>query len=349
MSQPAKARTLWLRADLRLTIAAGLTNGFALLSGVPFGYYATLAVLTSSAKSYGLSLALGRQRVLGSLLGAVVLLICYEGLRGVPFPLAIAIALGLQRLLGGLLRLEVGYKVGGMIIVMGWLVHNDQFSQWLPLRMFWTAFGIATALLCMRLLWPASALRDAWRGWADLLDQLAIQLQQPSGLSADPRLRKQLMAMRAALPAIRDELGGAGRDHPVVVFMSDLDESCSRLIGLVGALKRAHSAVASHDDVKRQLRAAELALSQALGARVSLWAGCLRSRRGRHGHRLPSAPQMAWALPELWSRADLLMDEPVLDARAVQRWMAVAERQQLCRQAIEILERTELVWRQACR
>ena len=78
------------RNALRTALTAGLGNAFASLSGVEFSQYVALAVLAVSTGTYGGALALGRQRLLGTALGSVLLLIGYEGLRGVPMPLAIA-------------------------------------------------------------------------------------------------------------------------------------------------------------------------------------------------------------------------------------------------------------------
>ena len=57
------------RRDLRMALTAGLGNGFGYLSGIPFGFYVPLAVLASAGGTYGASLELGRQRILGTILG----------------------------------------------------------------------------------------------------------------------------------------------------------------------------------------------------------------------------------------------------------------------------------------
>ena len=76
MSKPPSTARPWvLRSDLRLVLVTGLGAGFGLLSPMGFGYYiplTTAAVLTSS---YGNSLNLSIQRMLGSVLGVVVLMI----------------------------------------------------------------------------------------------------------------------------------------------------------------------------------------------------------------------------------------------------------------------------------
>ena len=101
------------RSELRLALTAGLGNGIAALSGLPNGMYVPLAVLATCTGTYGGSLGLGRQRILGSLLGMGLLLLGFDTLQAVPMPLSLALTLAALRLLGGLLRLEVGYKVGG--------------------------------------------------------------------------------------------------------------------------------------------------------------------------------------------------------------------------------------------
>jgi len=351
MPRTGRPLVLAQRRELRLALTAGLMNGLAVLSAVPYGFYATLAVLSSMGSSYGSTLELGRQRVLGTLLGALMVLLCQEGLRGVPLPLGLAIALGGQRLLGGLLGLRVGYKVGGIVIVLGWLVHSEQFAEWLPLRLFWTVIGVIVGLLSMRLFWPSSAVADGWGGWAQLLRSLAEALQRQVSPRSNPPtdgiawmvpLRAQLITLRTALPAVRDELGGTGHDHPVLDLLACLDDSCSRLIGLLSGRWR----VPAHIDgeVFEALRQGEVALLNAVALQLQLWADglALPSKRSRWG--LPAAPTVPFEPPESWcATVSLLSDARITrgDLDALER---LAERRQLCLQLIDALERTERQW-----
>ena len=346
-------RPLITRAEVRLALAAGLSTGLAVMTGIPFGYYAPLSVLAAMGLNYGSSMELGRQRLLGTLLGAVVLVISYGGMRDVPLPLGLAIALGAQRLLGGLLRLEVGYKVGGIVIVMGWLTHSQQFGEWIPLRLFWSTVGIVISLLSMQLLWPASALLNGWRQWGRLLDQLALLHQQRGALgSGEPRgveaaaapLRSQLVALRAALPAVRGELGGSAADHPALNLIAHLDACCSRLIGLLLGLQRLQPHGPS--PALQAIGDGEAALLEAVALRLQLWAGALAAgpARGRRG--LPSPPPARFALPQPWLEAERLLDDPSLNRLALARLEQVALRQQLCRQVLDALQRTEQAWQQ---
>jgi len=347
----SRALQLWRRSEVRLAIAAGLSNGFALMTGLPFGYYATLAVLAAMGTNYGSTLELGRQRVLGTLLGAVVLLVCFEGLRDVPLPLGIAIALGSQRLLGGLLRLEVGYKVGGLVIVMGWLAHNEQFGQWIPLRLFWTVVGIVFSLLSMEVLWPASAVLDGWRQCSLLCSRLAASLrqvagltaaQQPQALAAARPLRAQLMALRAGFPAVRRELGGSASGHPVSDLVACLDECCSRLIGLLSGLERAHPHRYSAE--LQALREAEAALLQAVAERLDLWSIVLACPPARRSRAVPMGPPAPFAPPLAWLEAERLLADPAVNRAALEQLERLAVRQQLCRQVIDALQRSERQW-----
>ena len=83
--------------------------------------------------------------------------------------LAIAITLGSLRLLGGLLKLKVGYKVGGLIVVMGWLVHGGDIPIWITIRLFWTAFGVILTVLALQLFWPMRSGVEVFKHYANLL------------------------------------------------------------------------------------------------------------------------------------------------------------------------------------
>ncbi|MBM5796624.1 MAG: FUSC family protein [Cyanobacteria bacterium M_surface_7_m2_040] len=348
MSKPLQ---LFQRAEVRLALAAGISNGFAVISGLPFAYYAPLSVLAAMGTNYGSTLELGRQRLLGTLLGAVVLLVCFEGLRDVPLPLGIAIALGSQRLLGGLLRLEVGYKVGGLVIVMGWLAHNEQFGAWIPLRLFWSVVGILVSLLSMELLWPSSAVLEGWQQWSTLCGQLAQALrrvaartagQQPQALAAARSLRAALMALRTDLPAVRRELGGSANDHPVLALVACLDESCSRLIGLLLGLQRAHAEGTS--PALQSLRHAEATLMDAVAGRLELWSEALARTPARRSRAVPRLPAAPFVPPDAWLKAEALLADPAINQAGLEQLERLAGRQQLCRQLIDALHRSERQW-----
>ena len=341
------------RNALRTAFTAGLGNAFASLSGVGDSQYVALAVLAVSTGTYGGALALGRQRLLGTALGSVLLLIGYEGLRGVPMPLAIAITLGTLRLLGGLLKLQVGYKVGGMIIVMGWLVHEGGLATWIPIRFFWTSFGVLITLLGLRLFWPARGLDSSLAQVATLLIQLqscfrdlaarvdsamASQSSNPVGIDRYRALRNQLIAIRRQRPALLQELGSLPERHPATLLMANFEATASRLITLVGGLVREPPSLQDPPLVV-QLHWAEAELLQAMAGQLGQWERQIRGRRG-----LPKPPDTGLQLPRSWQQLGQELNDPTANSASLERLERIASRLMLCRQAEQAISTAEANW-----
>jgi len=341
------------RNGLRTAFTAGLGNAFASLSGVGDSQYVSLAVLAVSTGTYGGALALGSQRLLGTALGSVLLLIGYEGLRGLPMPLALALTLGALRLLGGLLKLQVGYKVGGIVIVMGWLVHEGGLAAWIPLRFFWTSFGVLITLLALRLFWPARGLDSSLGQVATLLVQLQSCFRDlaarvdptRSGPVADPvgigryrALRNQLVAIRRQRPALLQELGSLPERHPATLLMANFEATASRLITLVGGLVREPPSLQDPQLVV-QLHRAEAELLQAMAGQLGQWE---RQIRGRHG--LPTPPESGLQLPRSWQQLGQELNDPTANSASLERLERIASRLMLCRQAEQAISDGEANW-----
>ena len=341
------------RNGLRTAFTAGLGNAFASLSGVGDSQYVSLAVLAVSTGTYGGALALGSQRLLGTALGSVLLLIGYEGLRGLPMPLALALTLGALRLLGGLLKLQVGYKVGGIVIVMGWLVHEGGLAAWIPLRFFWTSFGVLITLLALRLFWPARGLDSSLGQVATLLVQLQSCFRDlaarvdptRSGPVADPvgigryrALRNQLVAIRRQRPALLQELGSLPERHPATLLMANFEATASRLITLVGGLVREPPSLQDPQLVV-QLHRAEAELLQAMAGQLGQWE---RQIRGRHG--LPTPPESGLQLPRSWQQLGQELNDPTANSASLERLERIASRLMLCRQAEQAISTAEANW-----
>lgn len=337
------------RPEVRLVLTTGLINGLASLSPLPFGYYAPMAVLAVSSGTYGTSLELGRQRLLGSLLGMVVLLISLWGLRSLPMPLGIAIALGAMRLVGGALGLRVGYKVGGMIVVMGWLAHEEQLGAWVPLRLFWTLIGILASLLSLRLLWPSrgravslSALAEVFAGLAEDLEQeaRAVATAAPGAAAAVPVFNARqasLQRFRSSLPALANELGDQPSRHPAFRLVETLEEAASRLLGACRSLSALP--LAREPDLLR-LQQAEAALLEALASRLRLWSRALTGA----GDRWPAAPAAPLTPPSLWQAIEEHFSHPDVNAMPPLQLQRLAARLSLCRQALQAVEAGERGW-----
>ena len=341
------------RNALRTVFTAGLGNAFASLSGVGDSQYVSLAVLAVSTGTYGGALALGSQRVLGTALGSVLLLIGYEGLRGLPMPLALAITLGALRLLGGLLKLQVGYKVGGIVIVMGWLVHEGDLASWIPIRFFWTSFGVLITLLALRLFWPARGLDSSMTQVAGLLGHLqscfcdlaarvdpAITGQgaDPIGISRYRALRNQLVAIRRQRPALLQELGTLPERHPATLMMDNFEATASRLITLVGGLVREPPTLQDPQLVV-QLHQAEAELLHAMAGQLGQWEGRIRGRRG-----LPKPPEAGLEALRSWQELDQELSDPTANTASLERLERIASRLMLCRQAEQAIRDGEANW-----
>jgi hypothetical protein len=341
------------RNGLRTAFTAGLGNAFASLSGVGDSQYVSLAVLAVSTGTYGGALALGRQRLLGTALGSVLLLIGYEGLRGVPMPLAMAITLGGLRLLGGLLKLQVGYKVGGIVFVMGWLVHEGGLAAWIPLRFFWTCFGVLITLLALRLFWPARGLNSSLDLVAGLLGQLQICFRDlaarldpsqagkgaaPIGIGRYRALRNQLVAIRQQRPALLQELGTMPERHPATLLLANFDATASRLIILVGGLVR-EPPTFQDPQLVVQLHRAEADLLETMAGHLGLWERQIRGRRG-----LPEPPETRLQPPPSWQELGRELNDPTANTASLELLERIASRLMLCRQAEQAIRDGEAHW-----
>ncbi len=337
------------RPELRLALTTGLVNGLASLSPLPFGIYAPLAVLAVSGGTYGTSLELGRQRILGSMLGMVVLLLCLRGLQACPLPLGLAVALGAMRLLGGALGLQVGYKVGGMIVVMGWLAHEEQLDAWVPLRLFWTLVGILASLLSLRLLWPSrggtlvrGALAEVFAGLAEDAEGEARAMAAGDASTAWPEpahavRQANLQRLRKLLPDLANELGDQPLRHPAYQLVETLEEAASRLLGA----SRSRGALPPVTPLEaRNLVEGEAALLVTLAERLRLWATVLNGS----GPGWPAAPARPLSAPSLWLEIDDHMNGTALNALAPRQLERIAARLTLCRQALQAMQTAERNW-----
>ena len=243
-----------LRDGLRLAATVTVVNGFASLTGVPFALYASLAVLSVTVGNYGNTLELGRQRLVGTAVGAVVVFFGYRAWGHLPLVVGLPLALLLARLIAGCLRLTVGYGVCCFVVVMGWLTHEQQLDSWIPLRLLWTAFGILMALLSLRLFWPSRARIQQREGLLQLLVDLGHTLPQvvqhpPEAIQPQAQRRRelgqQIRSLRSTLLSLRDqrqgallELGTLASEHPVARMWALLDQASEALILDLDELRR---------------------------------------------------------------------------------------------------------------
>jgi hypothetical protein len=211
----AKAPKLLTRADLRLALTAGLSAGLVITLGLPDPVYAPLAVAAVLGGTVGASRTMGIQRMQGTLLGGVILLILHPTMSPVlPMPIGVALALACARLFGGSLGLHSGYKVAMVVVAMGWTAHASQISTWIPLRLLVTLIGVLVSWLAVARFWPSRALdqrqqlyRRLCTGFAEALRLRALQLERGEEEPASRRVerRNALLAMVLQLQNQRPE------------------------------------------------------------------------------------------------------------------------------------------------
>ncbi len=281
------------RQDLRLAVCVGLAAGFGSISTVPDGYYLPLTLAAVMVGSYGGSYALGLQRVICTLLGGLLLLIAQPAFTGLPFPIGLALMLGLIRFLGGCLGLEAGYKITGMVVVMGWLMQSTAVDSWLGLKLSWTALGVVLALLALHLLWPSTAIREHQQAYVALLElqreallEQQRLLDQSAGVRLSPARRKQrhrelmraLIQARATRPAAQLELGANPYAQPQLHVWTELERCCAAIAGCITALRALREPFVGLPAL-RELHQAEAQLLADAFALLGLWQDALTRHR----------------------------------------------------------------------
>ena len=263
-SQP-HSKPWFTRQELRLVLITGLSAGFGLLSSIPYGFYLPLTTAAVLSSTYGSSMKLGIQRLMGSLMGVIILIIFTKCL-DLPLPLGLGLALASTRLLGGILGLQVGYKVAGTIIVMGWLVHEQVETIWGPIRLFWTGLGIVISLLACQWIWPSQTIPQLHQQFASLLDALGVELKhegdtlrQNNPSSSPPSkqqakrisLIRQLNAARQQQVLAQLELGVNPEQHPLHDIWSRIDLLASQIMTSLESIRSLPAPFIRSEKVKR--------------------------------------------------------------------------------------------------
>ena len=334
-----------LQPTLRLALTVAVVQGIARMSGLADSLYASIAVLSVTVGTYGDSLELGRQRLIGTLVGGIVVLIAYPALAPLPVMVGLPLAMVLARAVAGSLKLTVGYTVCQFVVVMGWLQHQDQLDTWIPLRLFWTALGVLAALLSLRLFWPARARILQRQGLLTLLleagEAIGAHLRSPAMRGRSPslnRMRDQLLELRSQRVGALQELGSLAARHPLAQIWAALDEQCETLLLVLEQLEHLPQPLWQQpalQDLGRQLTGRMERVQQ----RLLLWHDTFQ----RSPLHLPPPPQPAWEPLNLTA----VVSREALQGLPTEQQQRLASRLMLFYQLDRSLYDTEARWHEA--
>ena len=219
---PLKKRPppLITRADLRMALTAGLSAGLLISLGLPDPIYGPMAVGSVLGGTLGASRTLGIQRMQGTVLGGLIVLVGIPTMGAiVPLPVAIAVSLACTRLFGGALGLRSGYKVAGLVVTVGWTIHQGEIFTWLPARLIDTLIGVLLSWIAVSCFWPSRAIQQrqdlshqlfaafasAFRERAELLGQ-GLEIGAANRLDRRDQLLAQIFALETNRGDARTEL-----------------------------------------------------------------------------------------------------------------------------------------------
>jgi len=273
------------RAEVRLALTAGLSAGLAITLGLPDPVYAPLAVAAVLGGTVGASRTLGIQRLLGTLLGGLILVVLYPTLSPIlPMPLGVALALASTRLFGGALGLQSGYKVAGLVVGVGWTAHAASITSWVPIRLLLTLFGVLMAWVAIRWFWPSRALDRRQELSVQLYREFAIAFREQAAcmreggdrLGANGQQRQKhllglILEQQSQRTAAEVELGSDWLGQRLARLWDRQEQLWSELIASYRTLVRLPPLPPRHGSLARLLEA-KVALLEAVADRLEQWA-----------------------------------------------------------------------------
>lgn len=345
------------RDELRLALTAGLTAGLGITLGLPDPVYGPLAVAAVLGGTVGASRTLGLQRMLGTLMGGVILLILYPTLSPiVPMPIGVAIALASTRLFGGWLGLHSGYKVAGLVVSVGWTAHAASIITWVPIRLLLTLLGVLMSLAAISWFWPSRAMdrRQAlsvqlYREFATAYREQAALLRQGDGVRGARGLERRnhllglILAQQSQRPEAVAELGNDRLGERLGRLWDRQEQLWSELIATYRTLLRLPPLPRCHGALAPLIEA-EAVLLEAAADRLEQWAGCWPNPPRRRALAAESAGDpLAGAGRDLEAAEMGLFDDA--NATAILLSGSGGRRAVACSQVLLALESFEAAWR----
>ena len=346
-------------------MAAFVTAALSLwFERIAYVWYPMLAVVTVMEDGDDLSLKAARVRVFGTITGGLVTFLVHTVLAGWQGVLvSLMLMLPLLRWLGW----QPAAGTATLVSLMFLMIPSHVALNWDYVfnRTLDTAVGcviaILVGLLSLRLFWPDLAVEGnrqrlrrfladlgaALVAQADRLDAPAAPVA-PGALAAARRLeletaqglRRQLVALRQAMPAMADELGNNPTSNATFRLFQLLNGAGSQLVGVVDGLRLLEHTPSERGPLEG-LHGAQAELLRAVAARLEQWNHCLEVP---HRHR-PAPPALPLTPPHRWGSLERWLHDPDLDGFELMRLQRNASRLMLCGQALRSLEQAEHRWR----
>jgi len=177
--------------------------------GLPEGLYMALAMLTVMELNLGGGILAGRERLVGTILGLLAVVIVAGALAAAPAPLRVGIALILVRIFCFSFGLNSGYIVGGHVVAGSILNHNLDWWFYASWRTVMTLAGVALGIWCSSQIYSQRAITE-WeqkaRNWIGDIASCLSELNSSEGrLEFFISLRNRRNLLQQELPNLACE------------------------------------------------------------------------------------------------------------------------------------------------
>ena len=195
-------------------LALVLRNGLLLMLslaavdrlGLPEGLFLALGILVILEADLGGGVIAGRERVIGSLMGLLAVVITAGITVVLPLPARVFSGLLLVRLFGFAAGLSSGFIVGGHVVAGSLLHHPDNWWYYAFWRTVMTILGVLIGVYISRQLYSqrsVSRWREQCRSWTGDLAHALLHLgDSPDRAQLFQDLRERRNALRRSLPQL---------------------------------------------------------------------------------------------------------------------------------------------------
>jgi len=255
-------------------LALVLRNGLLLMLslaavdrlGLPEGLFLALAILVILEADLGGGVIAGRERVIGTLMGLLAVVITAGITLVLPLPARVFSGLLLARLFGFAAGLSSGFIVGGHVVAGSLLHHPDNWWYYAFWRTVMTILGVLIGVYVSRHLYSqrsVSRWREQCRSWTwDLAHALLHLSDLPDREQLFLDLRERRNALRRSLPQLIAEQSVTHSRQDSVRWAQDVLQHCSTVM----SSSRDLSALLQHQDKLAPALSAAIQELQCLGS-----------------------------------------------------------------------------------